>query len=124
MGEPEATERWTCGHCNLEVRWASGYERQGLPANWIEDRSGPVCLACRRELAAEAAIDQGGPLSVQDRARLRSAAIIEFEVNRDPSRSDSEIAKAVHTSVVAIQKARKRLGVHAAGGVETGVPTR
>jgi hypothetical protein len=53
-------------------------------------------------------------LSIQQRARLRSSAIIEFEVRRDPGRSDAKIANAVHTSVVAVQKARERLGAHAA----------
>jgi hypothetical protein len=93
----------------------SGYEQRGLPSNWTEDHQGPVCLACRRDLAAESAL--GGAesdLSVQERARVRSSALVEFEVRRDPSRSNAEIAHAVHTSVVAIQKARDRLGAPAA----------
>jgi len=50
-------------------------------------------------------------LSLKERARLRSSTIIEFEVRRAPDRSNSQIASAVHTSVVAVQKARERLGV-------------
>jgi hypothetical protein len=50
-------------------------------------------------------------LSLKERARLRSHTIIEFEVKRAPDRSNSQIASAVHTSVVAVQKARERLGV-------------
>jgi hypothetical protein len=88
-----------------------GYEQRGLPANWTENHQGPVCLACRRGLAAEAAVgDAPLGLSTQERARLRSVAVVEFEVRRDPSRSNAQIASAVHTSVVAVQKARVRLG--------------
>jgi hypothetical protein len=73
---------------------------------------GPVCLHCRRELAAEAAVSSTG-LSLSERARRRSSSIVEFEVRRDPDRSNSQIANAVHTSVGAVQKARKRLGAPA-----------
>lgn len=93
----------------------SGHERRGLPANWTENHQGPVCLVCRRELAADAAVSGAqANLSGQERARRRSSAVIEFEVRRDPSRSNAEIAHAVHTSVMAIQKARERLGASTA----------
>lgn len=48
-------------------------------------------------------------LNLQDRARLRASTIVEFEVRRDPDRSNSQIANAVHSSVVAVQKARDRV---------------
>ena len=112
---PEIPARWTCGYCRVEVRWVGGHENRGLPANWAEERGGPVCLACRRDLAADAAVaDTESELSVQERARLRSFALLEFEVTRDPNRSNAQIASAVHTSVVAVQKARDRLGIAAA----------
>jgi hypothetical protein len=53
-------------------------------------------------------------LSLKERARLRSSTIIEFEVRRAPDRSNSQIASAVHTSVVAVQRARERLGASGA----------
>jgi hypothetical protein len=56
----------------------------------------------------------GSDLSLQDRARLRSSTIIEFEVKRTPNRSNTQIASAVHTNVGAVQKARERLGAFAA----------
>jgi hypothetical protein len=89
-----------------------GHERRGLPADWIENGRGPVCLHCRRELAAEAAVDILG-LSLAERARRRSASVVEFEVKRNPDRSNSQIANAVHTSVGAVVKARKRLAAPA-----------
>jgi hypothetical protein len=111
-----AMRRWTCGSCGVEVHWTNGHQQPGPPANWIEDHRGLVCLACRRQLAGDAAVEDKAAASVSDRARLRSAAVIEFEVKRDPSRTNAEIAHAVHTSVVAIQKARERLGIAAASG--------
>jgi hypothetical protein len=112
--EPDNHARWTCGYCSVEVRFMSGSEVRGLPANWSKEPQGPACLACRRELAADAAVDEDSPeLSVNERARLRSFALLEFEVTRDPDRSNAQIAGAVHTSVVAVQKARERLGVPA-----------
>ncbi len=88
------------------------HERRGLPADWIENVRGPVCLHCRRELVAEAAVGTVG-LSLAERARRRSSSIVEFEVKRNPDRSNSQIANAVHTSVGAVVKARKRLAAPA-----------
>jgi hypothetical protein len=88
-----------------------------LPPNWTEERRGPACLACRRELAADAAIGATSwDLPVKERARLRSNALLDFEVSRDPDRSNSQIAAAVHASVVAVRKARDRLGLTDPGG--------
>jgi hypothetical protein len=113
-GSDEAPARWTCGYCGVEARWMSDHEQRGLPANWTENQQGAFCLACRRELAAEAAVSRTSlDLSFRERARLRSFAVIEFEVRRDPCRSNAKIANAVHTSVVAVQKARQRLDAHA-----------
>jgi hypothetical protein len=113
VSEREAPQRWTCGNCGVEVRLIDSHERRGLPANWTENHQGPVCLHCRRELAADAAVSTLD-LSLQERARLRSSTIIEFEVRRAPNRSNARIASAVHTSVVAVQKARERLGASGA----------
>jgi hypothetical protein len=88
-------------------------EQRELPANWALDDHGPVCLHCRRELAADAAVS-AADLPLQERARLRSATIVEFEVRRTPELSNTRIAGAVHTSVGAVEKARKRLGTFAA----------
>ncbi len=91
-------------------------EKRGLPANWTENLQGPVCLHCRRELAADTAVSELA-LSLKERARLRAATIVEFEVRRTPGRTNTQIAGAVHTSVAAVQKARERLGTSASAPV-------
>jgi hypothetical protein len=73
-----------------------------------------VCLRCRRELAADAAVG-GLSLSLKQRARLRSTTIVEFEVRRTPDRTNTQIANAVHSSIKAVEKARERLA--ASGGL-------
>jgi hypothetical protein len=112
MSEGVVARRWTCGYCRVETRWMGGQTDHLLPTNWTEERRGPACLACRRELAADAAVHGAtSDLSVKERARLRSCALVEFEVTRDPDRPNAQIAAALHTSVVAVQKARDRLSL-------------
>jgi hypothetical protein len=102
--------RWTCSRCKVAVRWMPGYEQLELPSAWAEEGGEAYCLACRRELAAEAGVNAApSGATVQRRAKLRAAALIEFEVSRDPGRSDGEIARAIRTSVPAVVKARQRL---------------
>ena len=111
LGESEVPAAWKCAYCEVEVSWMGGRQDRGLPGNWTEEAGGPACLACRRDIAADAAVNESpAEMSVQDRARLRTSALLDFEVMRDPERSDAQIAGAVHTSVVAVRKARKRLG--------------
>ena len=110
MPEQTVKVRWTCSRCQVTVRWMPGYEHHERPSAWAEDDGTVYCLACRRELAAEAGAGAApSGTTVQRRAQLRAAALIEFEVSRDPERSDSEIARAVRTSVPAVVKARERL---------------
>lgn len=108
VSKPAAPQRWTCANCDVEVSWTGAPEQHRLPATWIEDDRGPVCLHCRREMAGDAAVSTSG-LNLQDRARLRASTIVEFEVRRAPDRTNSQIANSVHTSVTVVQKARERL---------------
>jgi hypothetical protein len=110
MPEQTFKVRWTCSRCRVTVRWMPGYEHHERPSAWAEDGGEVYCLACRRELAAEAGVGAAASgTTAQDRAQLRTAALIEFEVSRDPERSDGEIARAIRTSVPAVVKARQRL---------------
>jgi hypothetical protein len=108
LSESRASQAWTCGNCDVVVRLIDSDERRGLPANWAENPQGPVCLHCRRQLAGDAAVSAVN-LPLQERARLRNSTIVEFELRRTPTRTNSQIASAVHSSVATVQKARKRL---------------
>jgi hypothetical protein len=106
--EQGALQRCTCSNCAVETSWIGESGRDKLPVNWVETPSGPACLHCRRELAADAAVS-GADLNLAGRARLRHSTIVDFEVKRAPERTNSQIANAIHTSVVAVQKARARI---------------
>ncbi len=102
-------KKWTCDQCGVSVGRIDG-EPIPLPGVWASSAEGRYCLVCRRERAANAALESapsGSPMEV--RAKLRRAALIEFEVHRTPDHSDGTIAKACRTSVSAVAKARSRL---------------
>jgi hypothetical protein len=105
----KTAKKWTCDECGVSISRMDG-ERVPLPETWVESREGTYCLLCRRERAAQAALDsapEGCPL--EERAKLRRAALIEFEVSRRPDHGDGIIAKACRSSVSAVAAARKRL---------------
>lgn len=94
----------------MTSRWTLGIGSSALPPNWERSDGADYCLVCRRERAIELAIEQAGPaLSTADRAKLRSSAVVEFEIARDPERTEGEIAKASRTSIGAVRRARKVL---------------
>jgi hypothetical protein len=114
MPEQLAKMDWTCGRCEVTASWMAGTERPELPANWSLIDGEPLCLGCRRERAAETALealDDGAP--ALERQQSQSHARIEFEIQRDPDRPDNRIAKSCRTSVIAVRKARERLGLNA-----------
>jgi hypothetical protein len=91
--------------------WINGLEGDATaPPNWFTDDNGDYyCLVCRRERAVEIALAEADDLGTEARAKLRSTAVVEFEIERDPERPEGEIARAARTSVAAVRKARKRL---------------
>ena len=99
--------RWTCQECGVAVSWADGH-RGPLPDGWSDSADGLFCLKCRRERVAEAAAppEEGNR---EERAKLRRASLIEFEVRRTPDRPNNQIAKACRSSVVAVAAARERI---------------
>jgi hypothetical protein len=102
-------KKWTCDSCGVSVSRIDG-ERAALPDTWASSAEGRFCLVCRRERAATAALEaapSNSPIDV--RARLRRAAVIEFEVRRTPDHTDGAIAKACRTSAAAVAEARRRL---------------
>jgi hypothetical protein len=96
----------------MTVSFSPEVERPRLPASWAKEEGLLYCLSCQREMAGEAGVDAiSDDAPSQQREQARSQARIEFEIKRDPDRQDNQIAKACHTSVVSVRKARARLGL-------------
>jgi hypothetical protein len=107
--EPDMAKKWTCDGCGVSASRIDG-EPVPLPDAWVSTTEGCFCLICRRERAADAALEAAPSDSPVDaRAKLRRAALIEFEVSRTPDHADGTIARACRTSVTAVTKARRRL---------------
>jgi hypothetical protein len=105
----DLAKKWTCDGCGVSAGRIDG-EPVALPDSWVASTEGHFCLVCRRDRAAEAALESaptGSP--VEARAKLRRAALIEFEVSRTPDHPDGVIARACRTSVTAVTRARRRL---------------
>jgi len=100
-------KEFTCGRCQVHSRWTEGLGGS-MPPHWVKDDGKFYCLVCRRERAIDAAILRAGDISTADRAKIRSAAVVDFELARDPDRTEGEIAKAARASIGAVRKARKR----------------
>jgi thioredoxin-like negative regulator of GroEL len=110
MSAPQETaQQWTCDQCGLSAGRIDG-ARAAIPDTWESSTEGRFCLICRRDRAASAAVDAAPrDLPRNDRAELRRAALIEFEVRREPERPNNAIAKACRSSAVAVAAARQRL---------------
>jgi hypothetical protein len=113
MSATTTAKKWTCDQCGVTVSRLGG-EKVKLPTSWTTSEEGTFCLLCRRERAAQAALDAAPQDSgLEDRAKLRRAALVEFEVRRRPGHGNGEIAKACRSSVAAVVAARKRLKIPA-----------
>jgi hypothetical protein len=109
-------EVMTCARCEMTTRWMPGHEHVGPPAAWVVEDGELYCLTCQRALASEAGSSTApNDSTTASRAKMRAVALVEFEIKRDPERSNGQIARAIHTSVPAVIKARQRLEA-AAGG--------
>ena len=85
----------------------------GLPSGWEELAGVAYCLGCQRKLAGEAkaaALLDGEPAA--DRVRADSEGRIEFELDRDPDRCDTRVARSCGTNVALVRKVRERLGAY------------
>ena len=101
----------TCARCEMTTTWIPRSKKEKVPANWIIKNGQGYFLACRRELAVDEALADMGEDAPAVRAKIRSQAVVEFEIRRDPDRRDGDIARAARCSVMAVSKARKRLGI-------------
>ena len=90
--------------------WTNGLTEGSAPPNCVRDAEGRhFCLVCRRERAVEDALEEAGEVGIEARAKLRSKAVVRFEIARDPERTEGEIAKAARTSIGAVRNARKEM---------------
>ncbi|MDX6637717.1 MAG: hypothetical protein QOJ01_1228 [Solirubrobacterales bacterium] len=96
--------------------WTNGLETGSAPPNWARVGGLHYCLVCRRERAVESALEVAGDIGIEARAKVRSAAVVEFEITRNPQRTEGEIAKAARTSIGAVRKARKQMGLRPVTG--------
>jgi hypothetical protein len=102
--------KWTCSRCGVSVSRIGG-EHVPMPESWATASDGNFCLTCRRERAAEAALDAApADCSSDAKAKVRRAGLVEFEVRRAPDRADNAIARACHTSASAVVAARQVVG--------------
>lgn len=107
---PATAPSWTCGGCGVAAS-SSDAAQVPLPDSWETCVDGTFCLGCRRQRAAEAAVDSAPDSTDRgSRARLRRAAVIDFEILRAPERTNGSIAKASRASIPAVAAARLRLG--------------
>ena len=107
----ETAKRWACDRCGVSISQMTG-EHTELPENWVSSDEGQFCLNCRRERAGEAALASiPDDASHAERAQLRRNALLEFEVQRDPDRTNGEIARACRATAPAIAETRRRLGL-------------
>ena len=110
---PEPRRSGPATSCGVSVSRMDG-ERVDFPETWDRNDDGIFCLICRRDRAAQAALESAPDDSpIEVRAKLRRAALIEFEVSRRPDHGDGAIAKACRSSVSAVAAARQRLNLPA-----------
>ncbi len=65
--------------------WTNGLGEGSAPPNWVREHDGShYCLACRRERAIEIALEEAGEVGIEARAKLRSQAVVEFEIAARP----------------------------------------
>ncbi len=104
---PSTASSWTCDRCGVAFSRIDGAVAP-LPPSWTAGADGLFCLNCRRERAAEAALEAApADCSGQVKAKARRSGLLEFELRRAPDRADNAIAKACHTSASAVAAARQ-----------------
>jgi hypothetical protein len=101
--------KWTCDGCGVTVSRMDG-SRAPFPDAWAVSAEGAFCLGCRRERAADAALEAAPAGSDRTaRAKLRRDGMIEFEVRRTPELTDGAIARTCRSSAAAVAAARRRV---------------
>lgn len=92
---------WTCGRCGVRASFTPDSKERVEPDGWAEVDGEWRCLACRRAAVVDAAGDVSGT--------AKRRALAEFELLRDPSASDSAIAKRIKSSTNSVTPVRAHL---------------
>ena len=103
------SQSWVCSGCDVRASWMPGAEG-GMPPGWGKVNAELHCLACRRAMAGERAVEAADLGKTETAARVRTAGLIRFEIERDPERSNSVIARVCRTSVPAVLRVRGGMG--------------
>jgi hypothetical protein len=98
-------ETWVCDQCEVRASWLPGSEG-GMPSGWGREDGDLLCLGCRRARAGELAVEAAASDKAEPVTRARTAGMIRFEIERDPERSNSVIARVCRTSVPAVTRVR------------------
>ena len=96
---------WTCSRCRVTVTFPPGNPEPARPIGWAQHETGWLCLGCRRDEVAQAALigNEAG------RSARRRWALTEFELIRDPDASDQLIAKRVRCTTASVRPVRAAL---------------
>ena len=108
-----AKDHWTCSRCGVTTTWMEGASGGGQPETWSEQDGELYCLVCRRAVAADAVAETMPEGTSASRADARRRALVEFEIRRTPDRPNSRIAASCRTTIPAVVKARRRIGIPA-----------
>lgn len=98
-------KRWTCDGCGVTVSFTDPAQAPEQPAGWARQGRTWLCLTCRRNEVSAA-------ISGATEAKLKGArrrALTEFELLRDPTAADGEIAKRVRCATVHVKPIRAEL---------------
>jgi hypothetical protein len=88
---------WQCSDCGVRVRFdlsagrdsAAPAATRSQPDHWLADERGWHCLRCQREAVLNQPTVEGTGTPAQQQRR----ALVEFELLREPSATDAEIAR-------------------------------
>jgi hypothetical protein len=95
---------WTCATCRVVASFAEP-SALVLPVGWAKVEDGWSCLACRRQEVINAA----APANAVGAAGSRRRALIEFELMREPSAANHEIAKRAKCATFTVRPIRAAL---------------
>ena len=110
-----SVREWECSQCGVRVRFDLAAMRDSAvqaaapskPDHWVADERGWHCLNCQREAVLnDPALDGEG---TGTRAQQRRRALLEFELLREPTATDAEIARRARCTRAQVGPVRQEL---------------